>query len=157
MILMPTADQQNHRLSADHFGNFSHLYDSLPRSVSIVSPYHATKNVYVRTDDFPAFFFDSDDFELPELTPFPDENSLENGITFGVIALWWAPVSRAAVFCSLVGYTVSSCFAICPFRIFAQRLVLTGVLPPVPLPQPLYRQSFGRLLFLSILVPSASF
>jgi pre-mRNA-processing factor 8 len=29
---------------------FPHLYNSLPRSVRI-SPYHATKNVYIRTDD----------------------------------------------------------------------------------------------------------
>ena len=38
---------------------FPHLYNSLPRSVRI-SPYHATKNVYIRTDDpdLPAFYFD---------------------------------------------------------------------------------------------------
>jgi pre-mRNA-processing factor 8 len=38
---------------------FPHLYNSLPRSVSI-SPYHATKNVFIRTDDpdLPAFYFD---------------------------------------------------------------------------------------------------
>ena len=38
---------------------FPHLYNSLPRSVKI-SPYHATKNVYIRTDDpdLPAFYFD---------------------------------------------------------------------------------------------------
>jgi pre-mRNA-processing factor 8 len=38
---------------------FPHLYNSLPRSVSI-SPYHGTKNVYIRTDDpdLPAFYFD---------------------------------------------------------------------------------------------------
>ena len=36
-----------------------HLYNSLPRSVRI-SPYHVTKNVYIRTDDpdLPAFYFD---------------------------------------------------------------------------------------------------
>ena len=38
---------------------FPPLYNSLPRSVRI-SPYHATKNVYIRTDDpdLPAFYFD---------------------------------------------------------------------------------------------------
>ena len=38
---------------------FPHLYNSLPRSVHI-SPYHAPKNVYIRTDDpdLPAFYFD---------------------------------------------------------------------------------------------------
>jgi pre-mRNA-processing factor 8 len=38
---------------------FPHLYNSLPRSVRI-SPYHATKNVFIRTDDpdLPAFYFD---------------------------------------------------------------------------------------------------
>ncbi|KAI9573652.1 NUC071 domain-containing protein [Boletus coccyginus] len=38
---------------------FPHLYNSLPRSVHL-SPYHAPKNVYIRTDDpdLPAFYFD---------------------------------------------------------------------------------------------------
>ncbi|KAK7048243.1 NUC071 domain-containing protein [Favolaschia claudopus] len=38
---------------------FPHLYNSLPRSVQI-SPYHAPKSVYIRTDDpdLPAFYFD---------------------------------------------------------------------------------------------------
>ena len=38
---------------------FLHLYNFLPRSVSI-SAYHATKNVYIRIDDpdHPAFYFD---------------------------------------------------------------------------------------------------
>jgi len=38
---------------------FPHLYNSLPRSVHI-SPYHAPKNVYIRTEelDLPTFYFD---------------------------------------------------------------------------------------------------
>ena len=38
---------------------FPHLYNSFPRSVRI-SPYHAPKNVYIRTDDpdLPAFYVD---------------------------------------------------------------------------------------------------
>ncbi|KAJ7254008.1 NUC071 domain-containing protein [Mycena haematopus] len=38
---------------------FPHLYNSLPHSVRI-SPYHAPKSVYIRTDDpdLPAFYFD---------------------------------------------------------------------------------------------------
>ncbi|KAF8477987.1 hypothetical protein DFH94DRAFT_633898, partial [Russula ochroleuca] len=53
---------------------FPHLYDSLPCSVS-VSPYHATKNVYIYADtpDLQVFYFDP-------LIPFLDENPLDNNI-----------------------------------------------------------------------------
>jgi hypothetical protein len=63
--MTPTIDQQNHHLSADSYeiqhrvALFSHLCNSLPRSVSI-SPYHATKIVFTRTDysDLLAFYFE---------------------------------------------------------------------------------------------------
>jgi pre-mRNA-processing factor 8 len=46
------------RIRTEYKVAFPHLYDSLPLSVHI-SPYHAPKNVYIRTydPDLPAFYF----------------------------------------------------------------------------------------------------